>query len=306
MNLRIGVTDGDWFRFLASRPHLDEVNFWQPSGRHRFQALQPGELFLFKLHAPQNYIVGGGFFVHASLLPVDVVWQSFGEENGAASYEEMRRRIVKYRRTPDDPRENPQVGCIILGDPFFLDESAWIPVPADFTRNIVQGKNYDLRTSPGRELWQEVLLRREIRRAGTASDMPRPMFGEPVLVRPRLGQGAFRTLVTDVYQRRCAVTGERALPVLQAAHIRPVTQEGQHEITNGLLLRSGIHTLYDRGYLTVTPDLRFRTSRRLKVDYDNGDDYRKYEGGQLWVPADPAARPDPRVLEWHADRVFLK
>jgi putative restriction endonuclease len=40
-------------------------------------------------------------------------------------------------------------------------------------------------------------------------------------VQPRLGQGAFRLLVTDAYQRRCAVTGERTLPVLDAAHIRP-------------------------------------------------------------------------------------
>jgi len=94
--------------------------------------------------------------------------------------------------------------------------------------------------------------------------------------------------------------------VLEAAHIRPVSKQGHHEVSNGLLLRSDIHTLYDKGYLTVTPDLRFRTSRRLKVDFDNGEDYRKYEGSQLWVPADPGFRPDPKVLEWHADTLFLK
>ena len=44
-------------------------------------------------------------------------------------------------------------------------------------------------------------------------------YGKPILVQPRLGQGAFRLLVTDAYQRRCAVTGERTLPVLDAAHI---------------------------------------------------------------------------------------
>ena len=45
------------------------------------------------------------------------------------------------------------------------------------------------------------------------------IYGDPVLVRPRLGQGTFRVLVTDNYRRRCAVTGEKALPVLDAAHI---------------------------------------------------------------------------------------
>ena len=31
-----------------------------------FGALQPSELFLFKLHSPNNFIVGGGLFGHAS------------------------------------------------------------------------------------------------------------------------------------------------------------------------------------------------------------------------------------------------
>jgi len=52
----VGITDLDWFRFLASRPDIDEVNFWQPSARTRFAALAPGELFLFKLHSPNDYL----------------------------------------------------------------------------------------------------------------------------------------------------------------------------------------------------------------------------------------------------------
>jgi putative restriction endonuclease len=32
-------------------------------------------------------------------------------------------------------------------------------------------------------------------------------YGKPILVQRRLGQGAFRLLVTDAYQRRCAVIG---------------------------------------------------------------------------------------------------
>ncbi|RPI44481.1 MAG: hypothetical protein EHM59_12710 [Betaproteobacteria bacterium] len=51
-------------------------------------------------------------------------------------------------------------------------------------------------------------------------------FGAEYLMRGRLGQGAFRVLVTDAYQRRCAVTGEKTLPVLEAAHIRPYAEDG--------------------------------------------------------------------------------
>lgn len=65
----MGVTDGDWFRFLSTRAPatLDEVNFWQPAP-HGFKALSPGEVFLFKLHFPDHAIVGGGFFAGYSIL----------------------------------------------------------------------------------------------------------------------------------------------------------------------------------------------------------------------------------------------
>jgi putative restriction endonuclease len=62
VKLYVGITDYDWFILLASKNGLEEVNFWRPSASSSFKALQPGEMFLFKLHAPRNFIVGGGFF----------------------------------------------------------------------------------------------------------------------------------------------------------------------------------------------------------------------------------------------------
>jgi putative restriction endonuclease len=100
MRLWVGVTDFDWFRFLATRPGIDEVNFWQPSGGVEFKALSPGEPFLFKLHSPRNFIVGGGFFAHWSPLPVSLAWDAFGEKNGATSLSEMRSRLAKCYRSP--------------------------------------------------------------------------------------------------------------------------------------------------------------------------------------------------------------
>src|SRR6266853_324763 len=57
LKLVVAVTDRDWFEHLRSRPHLSEVNFWSP-GATPFRALEAGELFFFKLHAPANYIAG--------------------------------------------------------------------------------------------------------------------------------------------------------------------------------------------------------------------------------------------------------
>jgi hypothetical protein len=111
----VAVTDKDWYQFLAGRPELDEVNFWQPGGNRVFRALSPGEPLLFKLHYPDNAIVGGGFLAHASLIEASLAWDAFGEKNGAGSYAEMRRRIERYRRASTDPRASYQIGCIVLG-----------------------------------------------------------------------------------------------------------------------------------------------------------------------------------------------
>jgi putative restriction endonuclease len=76
----------------------------------------------------------------------------------------------------------------------------------------------------------------------------------------RLGQRSFQAVVLDAYHRRCAITGTHIPPVLQAAHIRPVTEGGEHRLDNGLLLRSDVHILFDRGYLGVDPRYRLLVS----------------------------------------------
>ena len=83
MRLYVGITDGDWYESLAARPGLEEVNFWQPSGGPHFKALEPGGLFLLKLHAPRRAIVGGGIFAAWSRLPASLAWETFGVANGA-------------------------------------------------------------------------------------------------------------------------------------------------------------------------------------------------------------------------------
>ena len=100
-------------------------------------------------------------------------------------------------------------------------------------------------------------------------------------VKVRLGQGAFRVLVTDAYSRRCAVTGESTLPVLEAAHIRPFAEDGPHAIENGLLLRSDMHILFDSELLTVTPEHRLEVSSLIKDQYSNGKLYYSYHGQEL-------------------------
>jgi HNH endonuclease len=83
------------------------------------------------------------------------------------------------------------------------------------------------------------------------------------------------------------------LPALEAAHIRPYSDGGAHEARNGLLLRRDIHSLFDLGYVTVTPELRFEVSRRIREEYDNGRQYHAMHGKQIEPPKNVALRPDP-------------
>lgn len=131
-------------------------------------------------------------------------------------------------------------------------------------------------------------------------------YGKESTIHPRLGQGASRIMVTDAYQRRCAVTGEKTLPVLDAAHIKPYTMDGPHQANNGILLRKDLHTLYDRGYITITEDYRIEVSKRLNEDYGNGKEYYAMHGHELKVvPDNIRDRPSKEFIRWHNENVFL-
>ena len=308
MRAFVGITDYDWFKTLSAIPNIDEVNFWQPSGSSRFRALNTGELFLFKLHSPRDYIVGGGFFAYSNIIPVNLAWDAFGEKNGALSLTEMRKRIEKYRRIDSSSHSDYQIGCILLEQPFFFSRSDWISVPSDWSPNIVRGKGYDLSTDVGLRLWNEVNKRLQMTDISNP-DVPSVAdgirrYGEPTVIIPRLGQGTFRIMVTDAYQRRCAVTRERTLPALDAVHIKPYNDSGPHDVRNGLLLRSDIHKLFDTGYVTISLDYRFDVSRRIKEEFENGRDYYALHGKPIQLPGSKSYWPDSNYVSWHNENIF--
>ena len=155
----MGVTDGSWYRFLAARPELNEVNFWRRSSKHAFRSLGSGEPFFFKTKAPQNQIVGGGFFSDFARLPLSEAWDLFGEANGAASLSELRRRINTNRTEPIVAGDDPVIGCILVRDVRFFALGEEAGPPEDFASNLVQGKRYDLATHPGAGYLNQLVVR---------------------------------------------------------------------------------------------------------------------------------------------------
>jgi putative restriction endonuclease len=307
----IAITDGAWYRFLAERPDLTELNFWTPSARRTFRAGQFSP-FLFKLRAPHNAICGFAYFAQFSRLPDWLAWESFGEGNGCAAFVEMRSRIasIRTRIGYDQETGSDEIGCIQLVSPVFFSPDAWVPQPTNWQPRTQTAMKYDLAAGEGRRVWEACLAaaartRTDITPSELLLTVERgPRYGEPRVVKPRLGQATFRIAVLDAYGRGCAVTEEHSLPALEASHIRPYAQDGPHEIRNGLLLRADIHRLFDTGYATVTPGLRLEISARLREEYHNGRSYYPLQGARVQIPTPALHRPDKTFLEWHNEHVF--
>lgn len=311
MNGLIAVTDNEWFQFLSRQADLDEVNFWQPAGPRPPRQLAAGEPVFFKHHKEDGGAIGGlGFFASFSASQVWLAWEAFGPKNGAPDLASFCRTIDARRKKlgrGGGPVEDHEIGCMMLSSPVFFRPNQAVNGPTDWSDPIVTGKYYDLAEGEGARIWrgceerlvlpQEVADRRRV-------EFPEERYGDPIPLRRRLGQGIFRLAVTDAYGRACAVTSEHSLPALEAAHIQPFGEGGVHEVPNGLLLRSDIHRLFDRGYVGVTHDHRFVVSKRLKDDFANGRSYYPLHGREIRLPERVEEHPSPKWLEWHMGERF--
>ena len=113
----------------------------------------------------------------------------------------------------------------------------------------------------------------------------------------RRGQAAFRKKLLEAYGE-CAITGCDQVEVLEAAHIHPYMGQQTHSVSNGLLLRADLHTLFDLYLIAIEPGTRLiRLAPALRQS-----DYAQYEGMPLNMPASPSAMASLKALQWHADR----
>jgi len=311
INLAIAVTNRGWFEYLSAQHGLAEVNFWSTSA-HRQATPSAGELLLFKLKKRRNkpkepeVIAGYGVFAFSTVMPITLAWEAFGRANGAPTFDILRARILESRDEPISPQSSFDIGCRILTEPVFWPQEHWLRVPPTWSPHTVTMKKYSLDSQDGSNLW-EAIQERLLSSAHPVGlfEHPLPRYGAPSLVQQGLGQGGFRLLVTGLYEKRCAVTRERTLPALEAAHIRPFADGGEHAASNGILLRRDIHSLFDAGYVTVTPKHEFEVSRRIKEEFENGKDYYALHGREVVIPKEPKWQPDKEALQWHNETRFL-
>ncbi|MGC8480114.1 MAG: HNH endonuclease [Acidimicrobiales bacterium] len=308
MDFWVGVTNPNWFSFLSSRGIRGEVNFWQPSSSPPTVRLKEGSPFLFKLKSPYHHIVGGGFFLSFTTMPLWLAWEIFQEANGFATSGEM---IADFARLNKRIGPESEIGCTVLTEPFYFPKSRWIDVHDLWAPSIQRGKGYSRNTAEGDWILNRVFGDVKVQEPRSyeldTTFLESAPFGgtRQAWGIQRIGQSGFRTLLLSAYERRCAITGENTLDTLEAAHIRPFADEESHDVRNGLLLRADFHRLYDRGLVSVTPDLEIRVSPKIHDRYFNGKAYYRVDGQPLQViPKDPRHRPDPERLDWHFTNRF--
>lgn len=301
----VAVTDPLWYERLSQDPRPKDANFWRPSTR-RFNFV-PGMPFFFKLKAPHHAIAGVGFFAAFTVLPDWLAWETFGQANGVTSLDELRARLSGIQsRASIGADAHGRIGCALIAEAQFFAPTEWVTPPSDWSPRTQTGATYNLEAGEGRRVWLDCQRRMWSHVADVADPLAsEPRRGAPVLVRPRLGQGIFRVTVLDAYDRACAITQEHSLPVLEAAHIRSFASGGPYDVRNGITLRSDLHRLFDRGYVTIDPDHRFLVSPRLLQDFGNGRSYRDLHGRPIVLPADPASRPSATLLAHHREHIYL-
>ncbi len=141
-------------------------------------------------------------------------------------------------------------------------------------------------------------------------DEPGAPFARPVIERLTsrpYRDVAFRRKVRDAYDFRCAISGLRlrnggGRPEVQAAHIRPVENQGSDSVRNGLALSGTLHWMFDRGLISVADDHSILVSRN-KVPSEVVDRLVRPQG-RLWLPHDQRNWPHPENLRWHRETIF--
>ncbi len=107
----------------------------------------------------------------------------------------------------------------------------------------------------------------------------------------RRGQPEFRRALLEAYENKCAISQCDCTDALEAAHIYPYRGPGTNAVTNGLLLRSDLHTLFDLGLIRISANYKVVLADNLRTTV-----YAELSGIDVHLPADPAKRPDKRLL----------
>lgn len=111
----------------------------------------------------------------------------------------------------------------------------------------------------------------------------------------RRGQSTFRQSLLRHHGGRCMVSGCDVEDVLDAAHVVPYKGPKTNHSTNGLLLRTDLHSLFDLGLLAVDADSMTILLHETLLK----SDYGKLAGKRLRLPEQEKYWPNLNALRQH-------
>ena len=128
-------------------------------------------------------------------------------------------------------------------------------------------------------------------------------------VKLRVNQQAFRSMILNIYDRSCAITGINVPDLLVASHIIPWSENKEERLNpeNGLCLSSLYDKAFDKGYISIDNHYRVILADKIK-QYNNepffGKHFASVEGMVIHLPE--YHKPNKEFLEWHREMVFNK
>jgi hypothetical protein len=243
------------------------------------------------------------------LRPTEVAVTSGGRSGKKAGFEDRELddgSWIYYGQGPEGIHQNPHAA----GNRRLIDRSNVIllfstrePTQDEVERSGAYRKMYTFKGKFRCDYW-DLELQLGGRRAGTrllrcrlspitpksSSDGLLPslealadeLASDPIawqMVRTRVRESAkkFRVAAMGEYRAACAISMEKTQEVLDAAHVEAHSLRGINSLANSLLLRTDLHTLFDKGLIKIDPDTRL-----ISIDPSiESPDYRRFHGQRL-------------------------
>nr|WP_315020193.1 HNH endonuclease [uncultured Aminipila sp.] len=293
----VAPTDLEWFNYLKENVLTKEVNFWTPTPWN-VKKIERGDKLYFMLKSPIRKIGGYGFFEKYENTTARDAWNKYGLGNGVSSLAELESRCSKYvtKNSILRPRENLEIGCIILRDLILYDEQDYFDISEkgyDFPSQVVKLKYFseggiteNVTTGNVEPFFLVDKLR--IKTKNKKSNL-----------KDRIGQSKFRKELLEAYGGKCCVTGSTTFDVIEAAHIQEYVNEESNHIQNGLPLRTDIHRLFDSGLITVNEQYKICVSPYLSEPY-----YKAFNNKKISLPKSEKNFPSLEALKYHNSVVY--
>lgn len=266
--------------------------------------LAPGSLvLLFREKDGRYLIVGGGYFLGWSSISPKESWELYGVSNGAYNYEDFVQDIQQR-----GGNEQSNLSSAKLMHTFVFNTGDIVCIPDELNSLVEQKQHFTLSLSEpaGHYLHNRVLDMRDGYIGNDGTDW-QGMYYVASHRNSKAYMAEFHARVLDAYNCQCAVTGVKARPVLMIAHIQPFYDAKFQSVSNGIVLRSDIYSMFKSGYITfVYNDKGDKLITKVSdtVAAAGGADYKSFDGIELKLPEDVSLWPSKKYMLWHNRNCF--